>query len=49
MKKLVDGIPVSYRQEISGGYYVSVTYCVDIHKFGQTEIKGTRQGLASTC
>ena len=46
-------IPVSYRQEIGGGYYVSVTtgfYCVDIRKFfllrGQTEIKATRRGLA---
>jgi len=53
MKKLTDGIPVCYRREIGGGYYVSVTtgfYCVDIRRFfiprGHTEIKATRRGLA---
>jgi len=53
MKKLISGIPVSYRQEIGGGYCVSVTsgfYCVDIRKFfiphGHTEIRATRQGLS---
>jgi len=53
MKKLVDDIPVSYRQEIGDGYYVSITtgfYCIDIRKFfiphGKTEIVATRRGLA---
>ena len=39
MKKLTSGIPVSYRQEIGGGYFVSVTS-------GETEMRATRQGLA---
>jgi len=49
MEKLINEIPVSYKQEIGGGYYVSVTagfYCVDIRKFfiphGETQIKATR-------
>ena len=53
MKKLTSGIPVSYRQEIGGGYFVSVTsgfYCVGIRKFfiphGETEMRAKRQGLA---
>ena len=53
MQKVMGGIPVSYRQDIGGGYYVSVTsgfHCVDIRKLfiprGQTEIKATRAGLA---
>jgi len=53
MEKLINGIPVSYRQEIGGGYYASVTtgfYCVDIRKFfiphGETKIRATRSGLA---
>jgi len=36
MQKVTGGIPVSDRQDIGGGYYVSVTsgfYCVDICKF----------------
>jgi len=45
--------PVSYRDPIGGGYYVSITSgfnCIDIRKFyvsyGQTDPKPTRRGTA---
>ena len=53
MKALLADEPVSYKQHIGGGYYVSITsgfYCVDIRKFfqpyGETDVKPTRQGIA---
>ena len=53
VKALVNNEPVSYRQHIGGGHYVSVTTgfrCVDIRKFfmsyGQTDINATQKGIA---
>jgi len=47
--KLIDGITVSYRQEISGGYYVSVStgfYSVDTCKFLNPHSQAMCRGLA---
>ena len=53
LKSLHAGEPVSYKQPIGGGYYISITsgfYCIDIRKwfmpYGETDIKPTRQGVA---
>jgi len=53
LKTLRDGGDVSFKHQIGGGYYISITtgfFCVDFRKFflphGQTEIKPTHQGLA---